>query len=281
MPVVDGHSIARHHERNPMLRSVLQVPRYTLVLLTGGFLGAGACTPSFEGYTTRGDQIVDRATGEPVHLIGFGLGGWLLPEGYMWGIRTLDRPRQFERAIEDLIGPSDAAEFWRRYHENYVTEQDVRAMAAMGVNSLRPALLASKLMPEEQPPAEPYVFTEEGFRFLDSLVAWGSRYGVGIIWDMHGAPGAQNAENISDSDGEARLWTEPDVYWPRLTALWRRVAERYAGNPYIIGYDLRSAQRAAPQAVRGHRRGRSAHPVRAADGGHPGGRHRRHHLHRG
>jgi len=221
-----------------MLRSVLQVPRYTLVLLTGGFLGAGACTPSFEGYTTRGDEIVDRATGEPVHLIGFGLGGWLLPEGYMWGIRTLDRPRQFERAIEDLIGPSDAAEFWRRYHENYVTEQDVRAMAAMGVNSLRPALLASKLMPEEQPPAEPYVFTEEGFRFLDSLVAWGSRYGVGIIWDMHGAPGAQNAENISDSDGEARLWTEPDVYWPRLTALWRRVAERYAGNPYIIGYDL-------------------------------------------
>jgi hypothetical protein len=55
---------------------------------------------------------------------------------------------------------------------------------------------------------------------------------------MHGAPGAQNAENISDSDGEARLWTEPDVYWPRLAALWRRIAERYAGNPWIIGYDL-------------------------------------------
>ncbi len=221
-----------------MFRSQLQVPRCTLALLIGGFLGAGACTPSFEGYTTRGDQIVDRATGEPVHLIGFGLGGWLLPEGYMWGIRTLDRPRQFERAIEDLIGPSDAAEFWRRYHENYVTEQDVRAMAAMGANSLRPALLASKLMPEEQPASGPYIFTDEGFRSLDSIVAWGSRYGVGIVWDMHGAPGAQNAENISDSDGEARLWTEPDVYWPRLTALWRRIAERYAGNPYIIGYDL-------------------------------------------
>jgi hypothetical protein len=61
---------------------------------------------------------------------------------------------------------------------------------------------------------------------------------MGIIWDMHGAPGAQNAENISDSDGEARLWTEPDTYWPRLDALWRRIAERYAGNPYVIGYDL-------------------------------------------
>jgi hypothetical protein len=206
--------------------------------LVVGLLWLAGCTQPFEGYTTRGDQILDRATGEPVHLIGFGLGGWLLPEGYMWGIRTLDRPRQFEAAIEELIGPDDAAEFWRRYHENYVTEQDVRAMAAMGVNSIRPALLASRLMPREQPPAPPWVFSDEGFRFLDSIVAWGTRHRVGIIWDMHGAPGAQNAENISDSDGEARLWTEPGVYWPRLDALWRRIAERYAGNPYIIGYDL-------------------------------------------
>ncbi len=207
-------------------------------LLVAGCLMSTGCTQSFEGYATRGDEIIDRATGEPVHLIGFGIGGWLLPEGYMWGIRTLDRPRQFERAIEDLIGPSDAAEFWRRYHDNYVTEQDFRAMAAMGVNSIRPALLASKLMPEEQPESQPYNFSDEGFRFLDSVVTWGTRYETGIIWDMHGAPGAQNAENISDSDGEARLWTEPDTYWPRLNALWRRIAERYAGNPYIIGYDL-------------------------------------------
>jgi hypothetical protein len=213
--------------------------RYRAVpALLAPLLGAAGCTPSFEGYATRGDRIVDRATGEPVHLIGFGLGGWLLPEGYMWGIRALDRPWQFEQAIEDLIGPADAAEFWRRYHDHYTTEQDFRAMAAMGVNSVRPALLASKLMPTGQPATPPYTFSDEGFRFLDSVVAWGTRHGIGVIWDMHGAPGAQNAENISDSDGQARLWTERAVYWPRLRALWRRIAERYAGNPYIIGYDL-------------------------------------------
>ncbi len=187
--------------------SVLRVVASLLgmVLLTAG------CSPSFDGYTTHGRDIIDRATGEPVHLIGFGLGGWLLPEGYMWGIRTLDRPWQFEDAIEDLIGPDDAAEFWRRYHDNYVTEDDFRAMAAMGANSVRPALLASKLMPRDQPSSPPFTFSDEGFRFLDSVVTWGTRHGLGIIWDMHGAPGAQNAENIADSDGEARLWTEPDV----------------------------------------------------------------------
>jgi hypothetical protein len=208
------------------------------VFLMAMVLAAAGCSPSFDGYTTRGSVIIDRVTGEPVHLIGFGLGGWLLPEGYMWGIRALDRPWQFEDAIEALIGSEDAAEFWRRYHDNYVTEDDFRAMAAMGANSVRPALLASKLMSRDQPPAPPYTFSDEGFRFLDSVVTWGTRHGLGIIWDMHGAPGAQNAENIADSDGEARLWTEPDVYWPQLEALWRHIAERYAGNPYIIGYDL-------------------------------------------
>jgi len=226
------------HDRIIVRIPVAAMRRLVGPLLLAGLLVPVACTRSFQGYTTHGDQIVDRATGQPAYLIGFGLGGWLLPEGYMWGIRRFDRPRQFEAAIEDLIGPADAAEFWRRYHDNYVTEQDFRAMAAMGVNSVRPALLASGLMPREQPESPPYTFSDEGFRFLDSLVAWGSKYGIGLIWDMHGAPGAQNAENISDSDGEARLWTEPDVYWPRLRALWRRIAERYAGNPYIIGYDL-------------------------------------------
>jgi endoglucanase len=225
-------------DRASVRESIAVVKCLAISLPTVCLLALAGCTPSFDGYSTSGDRIVDRATGEPVHLIGFGLGGWLLPEGYMWGIRALDRPRQFEAAIEQLIGPSDAAEFWRRYHDNYVTEQDFEAMAAMGVNSVRPALLASKLMPREQQESLPYTFSDEGFRFLDSLVTWGTRHRIGIIWDMHGAPGAQNAENISDSDGEARLWTEPDLYWPRMDALWRRIAERYAGNPYIIGYDL-------------------------------------------
>lgn len=190
-------------------------------------------------YTTQGKHVVDRETGEPVLLQGFGLGGWLLPEGYMWGLRTLDRPRQFEAAIEDLIGEEDAATFWRLYHENFVTEGDFRAMKAMGANSVRIALLASKLQPRQgQPDQPPFVYSDEGFRFLDSVVVWSTRHALGVIWDMHGAPGAQNAENISDSDGEARLWTEKATYWPRLIHLWHTIAERYAGNPAIIGYDL-------------------------------------------
>lgn len=206
-------------------------------LVLAALAGGAAAEPP--PYTTRGGKIVHRTTGEEVLLQGFGIGGWLLPEGYMWGIRTLDRPRQFEQAVADLVGEDDAREFWRLYHASFLTEDDVRAMKAFGADSIRIALLASRLQPRRgQPEKPPFVYSEDGFRWLDRVVEWAGRHDVGVIWDMHGAPGAQNAENIADSDGEARLWTEPEVYWPRLEELWVKIAERYAGNPAILGYDL-------------------------------------------
>ncbi len=190
-------------------------------------------------YTTKGRDIIDRKTGEKVILRGFGIGCWLLPEGYMWGIRKIDRPWQFEEEITDLIGEKDAVEFWRLYYNNFMTEGDVAAMKMWGVNSIRIALLASHLQPRNvQPEKPPYVYSEEGFKLLDSLVSWCEKHRMGIIWDMHGAPGAQNAENISDSDGEARLWTEKERYWPRCMDLWYKIAERYREKECIIGYDL-------------------------------------------
>ena len=190
-------------------------------------------------YTTQGQNIIDRKTGETVILRGFGIGGWLLPEGYMWGIRKLDRPRQFEQAIADLIGNQDAAEFWKMYYANFLIESDIQAMKSWGVNSIRIALLASVLQPREgQPPNPPFHYSESGFALLDSLVNWCEKAEMGIIWDMHGAPGAQNAENIADSDGEARLWTERETYWPRCNELWYKIAERYRDRNCIIGYDL-------------------------------------------
>lgn len=174
-----------------------------------------------------------------MQLRGIGLGGWLLPEGYMWGIRDLDRPRQFEAAIVNLIGDRNALKFWHLYHKNFLTRSDVLDMKSWGINTLRIPILASMLQPREGQPAQaPFHYDEKAFTYLDDLVAWCEELGMGVIWDLHGAPGGQNAENISDSDGQARLWTERAKYWPLTLDLWDKITQRYASNKCIVGYDL-------------------------------------------
>jgi hypothetical protein len=104
---------------------------------------------------------------------------------------------------------------------------------------VRLPLNANSLMPEiGQPSHPPYLYSEAGFEPIDDLVRWCRAAGLYVILDLHAAPGAQTAHNISDSDGQARLWSEPAVYWPRTVDLWLKLAARYRSEPHVIGYDL-------------------------------------------
>jgi endoglucanase len=177
-----------------------------------------------------------------VILRGFGLGNWLMPEGYMWGTTAShDAPREFEAGVLDVLGGDTVAanEFWRLYFENYTTEKDVCAMKVWGCNSVRVSFNAHFLQPRSGQPANPpYIYNEESFKILDNFVSWCAKYQLWVIWDMHGAPGGQSKDNIADSDGEARLWSEPNTYWPRAIDLWKKIAQRYAENDWIVGYNL-------------------------------------------
>ena len=58
----------------------------------------------------------------PIIPRGMGLGGWLLPEGYMWKFYTkCDRPRHMETLINELCGENYADSFWKRYFDSYIS----------------------------------------------------------------------------------------------------------------------------------------------------------------
>ncbi len=183
---------------------------------------------------TRGHDMVDE-NGEKVLLRGVGLGNWLLPEGYMWKFQENgDRPRKIEKIVSDLIGPAEAAQFWRAFRDNYITEADIHRIAELGFNAVRPALNARLFLSE----GDSAVFVDEGFELLDRLVAWCKRHGIYVIIDMHGAPGGQTGANIDDSPRD-----EPELFMDkrnqdRLVALWQKIAARYSEEPIIAAYDL-------------------------------------------
>jgi hypothetical protein len=144
-------------------RQLLWLPIAAFLLSAAGKWSAAADAPSF--LRAKGQDLVNEK-GEKVLLRGVGLGNWMLPEGYMWKFgQQGDRPRRIEKLVGDLIGPENAAAFWQQFRRNYITEEDIRQIAQLGFNSVRPALNARLFLTETDPPKG----VEEG---LNSWTTW-------------------------------------------------------------------------------------------------------------
>lgn len=185
-------------------------------------------------FSTSGTQILNRQ-GEPVIIRGFGLGGWLLPEGYMFNIThpAGEGASEIYAQIEDLLGPAETEQWIKEFRDNYVTEEDIIAMKEWGADHIRVPFHYNIFYDIDREE-----FKEEGFNRMNELLVWCKRNRMDVILDMHAAPGAQSDGPIADSDGEARFWTESETYWPITIEIWEEIARRYKDETIIIGYDL-------------------------------------------
>ena len=189
--------------------------------------------PGFSLLRASGRGIVNEA-GETVRLRGVNLGGWLVKEGYMIQFPgpALDGPSEIDAAIVDLAGPAVGAALLEDWRGQWITEADLAEIRALGLNSVRLPLHYASLwdLRADAPRAD-------GLAFLDEVVAWCERQRLWLFFDLHCAPGGQNAGNISDSDGVARLYTEARNQ-DATVALWETLAARYRGRTAVGGYDL-------------------------------------------
>lgn len=181
----------------------------------------------------KGKKIVN-GEGKEIFLRGMGLGNWLLPEGYMWRfVNGIDRPRTIEAFVEDLIGVDEGKNFWKTFHERYITESDIIKMAEEGYNSIRLPINARVIMNEEDGS-----YIQENFLIIDRLISWCKKHKLYVFLDLHGAPGGQTGANIDDSAADhPDLFTER-LYQERTIDLWVTLAERYKDEWIVAGYDL-------------------------------------------
>ena len=190
---------------------------------------------------TSGKFIVDK-NGQEVILRGIGTGNWLLQEGYM--MKTADfagTQTQFRNKLIQTIGEANTNTFYQHWLDNHFTRKDVVAMKEWGFNSIRVAMHYKwfTLPIEDEPVAGQDTWFESGFIRIDSLLDWCEDNEMYLILDLHGAPGGQGHDaNISDYDpSKPSLWESAENR-RKTVALWRKLAQRYANEPWIGGYDL-------------------------------------------
>jgi endoglucanase len=182
--------------------------------------------------TTRGKDLIS-ADGKPLLLKGINLGNWLLPEGYMFKFKTTNSPRRIETMINELVGEDEGRRFWKTYHQNYITQEDIKFIKQSGFNSVRVPFSYRLFVSDTVPPT----LEGEGYRLLDDVVRWCKQEKLYVILDMHAAPGGQTGDNIDDSWGYPFLFESAESQ--DLTVnIWRKLAARYRNEPTVIGFDL-------------------------------------------
>jgi hypothetical protein len=191
-----------------------------------------AVPASAQGYLhASGLYIVDGSNNQVI-LRGMGLGGWLVPEGYMLGTSSFaDSPTAFKNVVTQLVGAQNAETFFQAYRASFVRKKDIDSLAKWGFNSVRLPMHYHLLT------SAPGVYLESGFAIIDSLLDWCEANRMYLILDLHAAPGGQNTGNISDYQGPPSLW-ESTIYQDWTASLWKTIAARYKNEPWIGGYDL-------------------------------------------
>ena len=178
---------------------------------------------------------------EEVILRGMGLGGWMLQEGYMLGIRNQGTQHSIKARITDLIGQTDCDKFYQLWLQNDMNQADVELLAKSGFNSIRlPMHYNLFTLPIDREPAKGRdTWLNTGFELTDNLLNWCKANRIYLILDLHAAPGGQGKDaNISDYDAaKPSLW-ESEENRRKTIALWRKLAERYANERWIGGYDI-------------------------------------------
>lgn len=189
---------------------------------------------TLDGFVHAAHGTLVDGSGDELILRGIGLGNWLLPEGYMWKFEAPgpQSPREIEALVEDLVGASRAKEFWARFRDTFIAEDDIARISAEGMNHVRLPINSRVVMDDRGD------LLRDGFALIDRLIDWCRMHGLWVVLDLHGAPGGQTGTNIDDSPhGLPELFTD-ERYRERTIKLWRAIAERYRWEPVVAAYDL-------------------------------------------
>lgn len=111
---------------------------------------------------------------------------------------------------------------------NHHGEQELRDLAAIGVNAVR-FYLSYHFFEDD---LEPLRYRQEGFEWLDQNLAWARKHGVYVILNVHVPQGG-----FQSNGGGGMLWALP-ANQDRFVALWKEIARRYKDEPALAGYDL-------------------------------------------
>ena len=159
---------------------------------------------------------------------GVNLGSWLVLEHWMTPEVFAGTGAVDEYTLARIPDREDYEARIRTHRETFITEDDFRQMAQMGLNTIRipiPYYLFGNRS------GEPYIACVDE---LDQAFDWAEKWGLKILIDLHMVPGSQNGFDNGGTSGVCAWWRLPDEVAYTLDLL-ERLAERYGRRTGLFG----------------------------------------------
>ncbi|OEL26324.1 putative glucan 1,3-beta-glucosidase A [Dichanthelium oligosanthes] len=151
---------------------------------------------------------------------------------------------QGEYQLCNGYGTDKATPVLRDHWNTYIVEDDFKFIASSGLTAVR-IPVGWWIASDPNPPA-PYV--GGSLQALDSAFKWAEKYNLGVIIDLHAAPGSQNPWEHSSSRDGTQEWGTTDANIAQTVQVIDFLASRYATSPSLFAVELLN-EPAAPRAT--------------------------------
>ncbi|XP_052156274.1 glucan 1,3-beta-glucosidase-like [Oryza glaberrima] len=141
---------------------------------------------------------------------------------------------QGEYQICNGYGTAKATPILRNHWSTYIVEDDFKFISASGLTAVR-IPVGWWIASDPNPPA-PYV--GGSLQTLDNAFKWAEKYKLGVIIDLHAAPGSQNPWEHSSSRDGTQEWGTSDANIAETVQVIDFLASRYAKSPSLLAVEL-------------------------------------------
>ena len=230
-------------------RSARTKNRFTkLAALVAGLcvgVGVSQAKAQLSALHASGTSIVN-ANGTVVPLRGVNLGGLFVMEQWMSPLDSGKNPTDTYTVLQTLdtrFGVPTEQSLISAYQNSWIQAGDLDNIKNAGFNVIRVPVWWGQFYVLSD--TSPTGWRSDAFNYLDWLVSAAAARGIYVIIDMHGAVGFQSK---SDSTGAYNV----NQYWGSQSDqgsteyMWWEIANHYAGNPNIAGFDLLNEPDNAP-----------------------------------
>eukprot|EP01117_Protostelium_nocturnum_P012144 TRINITY_DN4455_c0_g1_i1.p1 TRINITY_DN4455_c0_g1~~TRINITY_DN4455_c0_g1_i1.p1 ORF type:complete len:402 (-),score=114.01 TRINITY_DN4455_c0_g1_i1:88-1293(-) len=197
------------------------------------------------------DQRLKDVKSRRVPLRGGNLGSWFIQEGWMvswlWdnnGCNQGTYPGSY--LLEQCLG-SRAQSVMQKHWSTFVTEDDFRIMSQNNLNAVRLPIgwwqIYDTYGGAANAPLKQYVdpknYQTGALAYIDKAFEWGSKWGIGILLDMHAPCGSQNGNDHSAPSNPGNIYFDKYPANPAQTAdSIELYTQRYANKTSFLGFCL-------------------------------------------